>query len=92
MKLNERVEASTSTYSATTDFLQYIYYALNNTIYLLCAYDINHGCRAAILKKTTSCFHEKLRRTMRTAIVSYLLKGHILLMLFYPINLIVVTP
>ena len=33
VKLNERVEASTSTYSATTNFLQYIYYALNNTIY-----------------------------------------------------------
>ena len=48
--------------------------------------DINHGYRLAILKKNplwllsfymavTSCYYEKLRRTMRTAIVSMLLKG-----------------
>ena len=48
--------------------------------------DINHGYRAAILKKSslwllpfymavaTYCYYKKVRRTMRTAIVSYLLK------------------
>ena len=48
--------------------------------------DINHGYRAAILKKSslwllpsymavaTYCYYEKVRRTMRTAVVSYLLK------------------
>ena len=48
--------------------------------------DINHGYRAAILRENplwllpsymavaTSCYYDKLRRTMRTAIVSYLLK------------------
>ena len=48
--------------------------------------DINHGYRAAILKKrplwvlplnkamATYCYYEKVRRTMRTVIVSYLLK------------------
>ena len=48
--------------------------------------DINHGYKAALLKKrsmwllpsylavTTYCYYEKLRRTMRTAIVSRLLK------------------
>ena len=49
--------------------------------------DINHGYRATILKKSflwllpfymavaTYCFYKKIRRTMRTAIVSYLLKN-----------------
>ena len=48
--------------------------------------DINRGCRAAILKKNylwllpfymavaIYCYYEKVLRTMRTAIVSYLLK------------------
>ena len=48
--------------------------------------DINHGYRAAILKKSslwvlpphmvvsTYCYNEKARRTMHTAIVLYLLK------------------
>ena len=50
---------------------------------------INYGYRAAILKKNplwllpcfmavaTSCYYEKVCRTMRTAIVSYLLKQHL---------------
>ena len=49
--------------------------------------DINHGYRAAILNKSslwlllsymavaTYCYYEKVRRAMRTAIVSYLLKS-----------------
>ena len=53
--------------------------------------DINHGYRAAILKKSyfwllpsymvvaTNCFYEKVRRAMRTTIVSYLLKLIILI-------------
>ena len=48
--------------------------------------DINHGYRTAMLKKNplwllplfmtvaTSCYYEKVCRTMRTAIVSYLHK------------------
>ena len=48
--------------------------------------DINHGYRAAILKKdfpwlppfhmavATYCYYEKVRRTMRIAILLYLLK------------------
>ena len=48
--------------------------------------DINHGYRAVILKKSslwllpsymdvaTYCYYEKVRRTMRTTIVYYLLK------------------
>ena len=51
--------------------------------------DINHGCRAAILRKNylwlppfymavaTYCYYEKVRRTMRAAIVSYLLKEYL---------------
>ena len=53
--------------------------------------DINHGYRAAILKKNylwllpfyvamaTYCYYEIVRRTMRTAILSYLLKLTILI-------------
>ena len=49
-------------------------------------FHINHGYRAAILKKNclwllpfymavaSCCYYEKVRRTMRTAIVSYLFK------------------
>ena len=56
--------------------------------------DIDQGYRTAILKKnplwlhpiymavTTSCYYEKVHRTMRTAIVSYLLKGGSLLQMF----------
>ena len=48
--------------------------------------DINHGCRAAIMKKNylwlrpfymsvaSYCYYEKVRRTMCTVTVSYLLK------------------
>ena len=48
--------------------------------------DVNHGCRVAILRKSALwllpfymdeaayCYYKKVRRTMRTAIVSYLLK------------------
>ena len=51
--------------------------------------DISHGYRAASLKKNSLwllllyvavasyCYHEKIRRTMRTTIVSYLLKGNV---------------
>ena len=50
--------------------------------------DINHGYRAAMFKKkilcllplyiavATYCYCEKMRRTMRTAIVSYLLNSN----------------
>ena len=54
--------------------------------------EINHGYRAAILKKNslcllpsftvvaTYCYYEKVRRTMGTAIVSYLLNSNIFLL------------
>ena len=100
-ELTKRAEAATSSYSATDDFLQYIYSVLmtenHQNIRSRCLVhefsftvifnDINHGYRAAILKKNplwqlpfymavaTYFDYEKLRRTMRTAIVSYLLNG-----------------
>ena len=52
--------------------------------------DINHGYRAAILKKSslwlfpfymavaTYCYYKKVRRTISTATVSYLLKEYML--------------
>ena len=61
--------------------------------------DINHGYRAAIMKKNSLWllrfymavaayyYHEKVRRTMRTAIVSYLFKYRF----YYNINLPHVT-
>ena len=67
-ELNERAEAATSSYSATGDFLQYIYSVLvtknHQKIRSRCLVhefsftdifnDINHGYRAAILKKNSS--------------------------------------
>ena len=53
--------------------------------------DIDQGYRAAknflwllpiYMAVTTSCYYEKMHRTMRTAIVSYLLKGGSLLQMF----------
>ena len=99
-ELSKRAEAATSSYSATGDFLQYIYSVFvtknHQKIRSGCLVhefsftdifnDINHGHRAAILKKNSSWllpfymavatyfYYEKVRRTMRTAIVSYLLK------------------
>ena len=101
-RLNERVEAATSNYSATRDFLQHSYSVLvgknDRKIRSGCLFmsfpsqilfnDINHGSRATILKKkylwplpcyiavVTYCYYEKVRRTMRTVIISYLLKKH----------------
>ena len=52
--------------------------------------DVNHGCRAAVLKKSslwllpffmtvaTYCCYEKVCRTMRTSIASYLFKQRVL--------------
>ena len=54
--------------------------------------DINHGYRTALLKKSslwllpsymalaTNCYYEKVRRTMHTAIVSYLLKEEVVVL------------
>ena len=98
-KLNKRVEAATSNYSATTDFLQHIYSALvaknhlkiqsrclvHEFSFTYIFININHGYRAAILKKNslwlllfymavaTYCYYEKVHTTMHTAIVSYVL-------------------
>ena len=98
-KLNKRVEAATSSYSVTTDFLQHMYSALvaknhlkiqsrclvNEFSFKDIFNNINHGYRAAILKKNslwlllfymavaTYCYYEKVHTTMHTAIVSYVL-------------------
>ena len=59
--------------------------------------DINHGYRTAIMKKNSLCllpfymamatysYYEKVRRTMDTAIVSYLLKEMLNAKLYYAI-------
>ena len=79
-ELNERAEAATISYSATTDYLQYTYSVLVAK---------NHQkirSRCLVQKKlkkyslwlflfymavATYCYYEKVRRTMRIAIVSY---------------------
>ena len=97
-ELNERAEAATGSYSVTGDSLQYIYSVPvsknHRNIRSRCLVhefsftdifnDINHGYRAAILKKNflwllpfymvvaTYFYYEKIRKTMRTAIVSNL--------------------
>ena len=89
------MEAATSSYSVTTDFLQHMYSALvaknhlkiqsrclvNEFSFKDIFNNINHGYRAAILKKNslwlllfymavaTYCYYEKAHTTMHTAIV-----------------------
>ena len=94
-ELNERAEPATGSYSVTGHSLRYIYSLLvtknHRNIRPRCLVheffftDINHGYRAAILKKyslwllplymfvATYFYYEKVRRTMRTTIVSNLL-------------------
>ena len=72
-ELNERVEAATSSYSATGEFLQYIYSVLVAKNHQ----KIRSRCLVHEFSFTYIFFnsiYEKVRRTMRTAIVSYLLK------------------
>ena len=102
-ELNKRAEAATGSYSGTGDSLQYIYSVpvSNNhrNIRSRCLVHefsftdifnvINHGYRAAILKKkkfvaasilyvvATYFYYEKVRRTMRTTIISILLKQYL---------------
>ena len=95
-ELNQRGEAATSSYSAAVNFYNISIRCLrlrivgrsDQSVSLInfpshiFFNDINHGYRAAVLKKSslwllpsyTHCCYEKVRRTMRTAIVSYLLK------------------
>ena len=81
-KLNERVEAATSSYPATGEFLQYIY-----SVFVAKNHQkIQSRCLAHKFSFTdiflnpfymamaSYCYYEKVHRTMRTAIVSYLLK------------------
>ena len=87
--LNERAEAATVSYSVTGDSLQYIYsvpVTKNHRNTQIFFNDIDHGYRAAILKENflrlllfymvmaTYFYYEVVRKTMRTAIVSNLLK------------------
>ena len=64
VELNERMEAATSCYSATGDFLQYIYFVVVAKNYQkirprwlvhefsqIFFNDSSHGCRAALLNK-----------------------------------------
>ena len=81
-ELNERVEATTSSYSATIEILQYIYSVLvaknHQKIRSTCLVhefsftDIFFN--SVYMAVVSYCYYEKVRRTMRTAIVSYLLK------------------
>ena len=83
---NKRAEATTSGYSATGEFLQYIYSVLvaknHQKIELrfinfpqqIFFNEINHGYRATFyMAVATYCYYEKVRKMMRTAIASYLL-------------------
>ena len=91
-ELNERAEAATGSYSVTGDSLQSIYSFVQESSEHPSHFPsqiffnhINHGYRAAILKKNslwllpfymvvaTYFYYEKVHRTMRTAIVSNLL-------------------
>ena len=91
---NKRAEAATGSYSAACDFSQYIYYVLvaknHEKIRSGCLFqeflfadifdDVNHGYRAAILKKNSLwllsfyivvasyCYYEKVSRTVNTAL------------------------
>ena len=72
-ELNKRVEAVTSACSATGEFLQYIY-----SVFMAKNHQkIRSRCLVHEFSFTYIFFNsidEKVRRTMRTAIVSYLLK------------------
>ena len=98
-ELDERAEAAISSYSAEVDFaynicirclwLRIIRRSMNFPSQIFFN-DINHGYRAAILKKSslwlfpfymavsTYCYYKKVRRTISTATVSYLLKEYML--------------
>ena len=81
-KLNERVEAATSSYSATGKFLQYIYSVLvaKNRQKIRSRCLIHEYSFTDIflipfyMAVAYYCYYEKVRRTTRTAIVSYILK------------------
>ena len=101
VQLNERAEAATSSYFTTCDFYNMFILCLwlriirrsglgfrfMNFPSQMFFNDINHGYRAAILKKntlwlipfymavTTSCYYEKMHRIICTTIVSYLLNS-----------------
>ena len=81
-ELNERVEAAISSYSPTGEFLQHIYSVLvaknHQKIQSKC---LVHGFSftdiiliAFYMALASCCYYEKVRTTIRTAIVSYLLK------------------
>ena len=81
-ELNERVEVATSSYSATGKFLQYICSVLvaknHQKIRSRCLVR-EFSCRDTFLipfymAVASYCYYEKVRRTMHTAILSYLLK------------------
>ena len=82
VELNERVKAVPSSYSATSKFLQNIYsvhVAKNHqkirSRCLVHKFSITDIFLISFYMAVASyCFYERVRRTMRTAIVSYLLK------------------
>ena len=79
-ELNERVEAATRSYSATCEFLQHTYSVLvaknNQKIRSRCLaheFSFKHIFLIPFYMAVASyCYYEKVRRTMRTANVSYL--------------------
>ena len=81
-ELNERVEATNSSYSTTSEFLQYIYSVLvaknHQKIRSRCLvheFSVTDIFLIPFYMAVASyCYYEKVRRTMCTAIVSYLYK------------------
>ena len=81
-ELNETVEAPTSIYSATGKFLRFIFSALvaknyqiirsSVLVYKFCLIDIFKI--PFVMAEASYCYYEKVRRTMRIAIVSFVLK------------------
>ena len=83
-ELNKRVKAATSSYSATGEFLQYIYSVLVaknhqkiRSRYLVHEFSFTNifFLIAFYMAVISCCYYEKERRSMRTATVSYLFKG-----------------
>ena len=81
-ELNERVEATNSSYSTTSEFLKYIYSVLvaknHQKIRSRCLvheFSVTDIFLIPFYMAVASyCYYEKVRRTIGTAIVSYLLK------------------
>ena len=82
VELDKRVEADTNSYSATGEFLQYIYFvpAAKNHHKIRSRYLVHEFSFTNIflipfyMAVASYCYYKKVRSTMRTAILSCLLK------------------